>query len=208
MKKSKGIFAYWNKPNHAAYLFILPAAILLLVFNVIPLLASFYISTQKMGVYLSDAEFVGFDNYKKIVGDRRFWQSVGITLKYTAAEIPLQMIIGVVLSALLAKNTRKNKIFRSIYFLPVIASAVTVGVTWQLVLHSNIGIFTYWLKLLGFSDINLLNNTNSAIFVVVCVDQLLFHNHQVFCLKCQDDLSKIYLQFYYEICVFQTKNTI
>ena len=92
-----------------------------------------------MGVDLSAAEFIGFDNYKKIVGDRRFWQSVGITLKYTVAEIPLQMIIGVVLSALLAKNTRKNKIFRSIYFLPVIASAVTVGVTWQLVLHSK-----YW----------------------------------------------------------------
>ena len=158
-----------KRRERTAYLFIAPAAILIIVFCIIPLIASFYISTQKMGVDLSDAEFVGFDNYKKIVGDRRFWQSVGITLKYTAAEIPLQMIIGVVLSALLAKNTRKNKIFRSIYFLPVIASAVTVGVTWQLVLHSNIGIFTYWLKLLGFSDINLLNNTSSAIFVVVFV---------------------------------------
>ena len=158
-----------KRRERTAYLFIAPAAILIIIFCIIPLIASFYISTQKMGVDLSDAEFVGFDNYKKIVGDRRFWQSVGITLKYTAAEIPLQMIIGVVLSALLAKNTRKNKIFRSIYFLPVIASAVTVGVTWQLVLHSNIGIFTYWLKLLGFSDINLLNNTSSAIFVVVFV---------------------------------------
>ena len=70
-----------------------------------------------MGVDLSAAEFIGFDNYKKIVGDRRFWQSVGITLKYTVAEIPLQMIIGVVLSALLAKNTRKNKILEvSIFF--------------------------------------------------------------------------------------------
>ena len=158
-----------KRRERTAYLFIAPAAILLIVFCIIPLIASFYISTQKMGVDLSAAEFVGLDNYKKIVGDRRFWQSVGITLKYTAAEIPLQMVIGVVLSALLAKNTRKNKIFRSIYFLPVIASAVTVGVTWQLVLHSNIGIFTYWLKLLGFSDINLLNNTSSAIFVVVFV---------------------------------------
>lgn len=131
-----------KRRERTAYLFIAPAAILLIVFCIIPLIASFYISTQKMGVDLSAAEFVGLDNYKKIIGDRRFWQSVGITLKYTAAEIPLQMIIGVVLSALLAKNTRKNKIFRSIYFLPVIASAVTVGVTWQLVLHSNIGIFT------------------------------------------------------------------
>ena len=79
------------------------------------------------------------------------------------------MIIGLVLSALLAKNTVLNKLFRSIYFLPVVASAVTVGVTWQLVLHSNIGIFTYWLKLLGMKDANLLNNTSTALYVVVFV---------------------------------------
>jgi len=115
-----------KRRERTAYLFIAPAAILIIAFCIIPLIASFYISTQKMGVDLSAAEFIGFDNYKKIVGDRRFWQSVGITLKYTAAEIPLQMVIGVVLSALLAKNTR-------------------------------------------FSDINLLNNTSSAIFVVVFV---------------------------------------
>ena len=79
------------------------------------------------------------------------------------------MVIGVFLSALLAKNTPLNKLFRSIYFLPVVASAVTVGVTWQLVLHSNIGIFTYWLKLLGTRDANLLNNTTTALYVVVFV---------------------------------------
>ena len=103
-----------KRRERTAYLFIAPAAILLIVFCLIPLGASFFISTQKMGVDLSAAEFVGLDNYKKILGDRRFWQSVGITLKYTAIEIPLQMIIGVVLSALLAKNTFKNKLFRSI----------------------------------------------------------------------------------------------
>lgn len=158
-----------KRRERTAYLFIAPAAILLIVFCIIPLIASFYISTQEMGVDLSKAKFVGLANYKKIVSDRKFWQSVVITLKYTVAEIPLQMVIGVVLSALLAKNTLKNKLFRSIYFLPVIASAVTVGVTWQLVLHSNIGIFTYWLKLLGFSNINLLNDTKTAIYVIVFV---------------------------------------
>ncbi len=158
-----------QRRQRTAYLYIAPAGILLIVFCLIPLLASFYISTQKMGVDLSKAKFVGLDNYTKIFTDRRFLQSVTITLKYTLVEIPLQMVIGVVLSALLAKNTPWNKLFRSIYFLPVIASAVTVGVTWQLVLHSNIGIFTYWLKLLGFSDVNLLNNTGTALYVVVFV---------------------------------------
>lgn len=165
----KRVLSLERRKERTAYLFIAPAAVLLIVFCIVPLLASFYISTQKMGVDLSAAEFVGLDNFKKAFGDRRFWQSVVTTLKYTAVEIPFQMVIGVLLSAVLAKNTKINKLFRSIYFLPVIASAVTVGVMWQLVLHSNIGIFTYWLKLLGFGNVNLLNDTGTALWVVVFV---------------------------------------
>lgn len=161
--------SFERKLERTAYLFILPAAVLLIVFCIVPMLGSFWVSMQKMGVDLSQAEFVGLDNYTKALSDRRFIQSVGITLKYTAIEVPLQMIIGVLLSALLAKNSPLNKLFRSIYFLPVVASAVTVGVTWQLVLHSNIGIFTYWLKWMGVADANLLNNTGTAIYVVVFV---------------------------------------
>ena len=161
--------SFERKLERTAYLFIMPAAILLIIFCIVPMLGSFFVSTQKMGVDLSKAGFVGLDNYTKALSDRRFLQSVGISLKYTAVEVPLQMIIGLVLSALLAKNTVLNKLFRSIYFLPVVASAVTVGVTWQLVLHSNIGIFTYWLKLLGMKDANLLNNTSTALYVVVFV---------------------------------------
>lgn len=161
--------SFERKLERTAYLFIMPAAILLIVFCIVPMLGSFWVSTQKMGVDLSKAQFVGLDNYTKALSDRRFIQSIGITLKYTAIEVPLQMIIGVLLSALLAKNTPLNKLFRSIYFLPVVTSAVTVGVTWQLVLHSNIGIFTYWLKWLGVADPNLLNNTGTAIYVVVFV---------------------------------------
>jgi len=161
--------SFERKLERTAYLFIMPAAILLIVFCIVPMLGSFWVSTQKMGVDLSKAQFVGLDNYTKALSDRRFIQSIGITLKYTAIEVPLQMIIGVLLSALLAKNTPLNKLFRSIYFLPVVASAVTVGVTWQLVLHSNIGIFTYWLKWMGVADPNLLDNTGTAIYVVVFV---------------------------------------
>lgn len=168
-KRHKRVLSLERRKERTAYLFITPAAILLFAFCIVPLLASFYISTQKMGVDLSEAKFVGLDNFKKAFSDRRFWQSVVITLKYTAVEIPFQMVIGVLLSAVLAKNTKINKLFRSIYFLPVITSAVTVGVMWQLVLHSNIGIFTYWMKLFGLGNVNLLNNTSTSIWVVVFV---------------------------------------
>lgn len=165
-KRSK---SFERKLEKTAYLFLTPAAVLLIIFCIVPMIGSFYVSVQKMGVDIRQAEYVGFANYTKALSDRRFLQSIGTTLRYTAIEVPLQMIIGLVLSALLAKNTTINKIFRGIYFLPVVASAVTVGVTWQLVMHSNIGIFTYWLKQLGVTDPNWLNNTMTALYVVVFV---------------------------------------
>ena len=165
----KKTISYERRLERTAYLFIAPAAILLIIFSILPLIASFYVSTQEMGVDISAAKFVGLDNFKKAFSDRRLLQSIGISLRYTGIEVPLQMVIGVLLSALLTRNSFINKLFRSIYFLPVVTSAVTVGVTWQLVLHSNIGIFTYWLKLLGFGDVNLLNNTATALYVVVFI---------------------------------------
>ena len=161
--------SYERRLERTAYLFLAPAAVLLLLFCIIPLIASFYVSTQDMGVDLSRAQFVGLKNFVKSFSDRRFLQSIGITLRYTGIEVPLQMIIGVLLSALLTRNSVINKLFRSIYFLPVVTSAVTVGVTFQLVMHSNIGIFTYWLKMLGIQDANLLNNTSTALYVVIFV---------------------------------------
>ena len=167
-KKSKNK-SYEAKLERTAYIFIAPAAILLIVFCIVPMLGSFVVSVMDMGVDISKATFVGLENYTDALSDRRFIQSIGITLKYTAIEIPLQMILGVGLSALVAKNTIINKIMRSIYFLPVVASAVTVGVMWQLTLHSNIGIFTYWLKCLGWKNANPLNNTTTALYVVAFV---------------------------------------
>ena len=91
--------SFEKKLERTAYLFILPAAILLIVFCIVPMLGSLWVSTQKMGVDLSKAEFVGLDNYARALSDRRFIQSIGVTLRYTAIEVPLQMVIGVLLSA-------------------------------------------------------------------------------------------------------------
>lgn len=163
------IASWWNKPERAAYLFIAPAGILLLIFCIIPLIASFFISTLKMGVDFHTAKFIGFGNYQKIWKDRQFWNSFWVTVKYFLIETPLQMAVGLAISAVVAKNTRFNRIVRSIYFLPVITSAVTVGIMWQMLLHSNVGLYTYWLQLLGFGKVNFLNNPDTALYTVIAV---------------------------------------
>ena len=123
VKKRRRSRSFERKLERTAYVFIAPAAILLIIFCIVPMLGSVYVSMQKMGVDLSKAEYVGLDNYTKALADRRFIQSIGITLRYTAIEVPLQMVIGVVLSALLAKNTLINRIMPRIGA-PYIASNI------------------------------------------------------------------------------------
>ena len=81
--KRERIRSFWNKPSHAAYLFIAPAGILLFVFCIIPLMASLVISTFKMGVDFHSADFIAFDNYVKIFKDRQFINSFWVTLKFS-----------------------------------------------------------------------------------------------------------------------------
>lgn len=169
MGKGKSIRSYWNKPQHAAYLFLLPAALLILVFNVIPLLASFVISTLDMGISFEDAKFVGLANFQEALGDRRFVNSLLVTIKFTLIEVPIQMVLGLALSALLTKNTVVNKLFRGIYFLPIVCSATAIGIMFQIILHSNVGLITYWVKELGFGKINFLNTPGLTLGVVIFV---------------------------------------
>jgi multiple sugar transport system permease protein len=153
----------------APYLFLLPAAVLILMFNVLPLLMSFAISTLDMQISFNSAKFVGLRNYIEAFSDRRFINSIGVTLRFTLLELPVQTVLGLFLSALLAKNTMANKIIRSIYFLPIICSATAIGIMWNMILHSNIGLITYWIRAAGFGRVNFLNTTGLALYVVLFV---------------------------------------
>ena len=153
---------YWNKPAHIAYLFIAPAMILLLLFNIIPLIASLVISTFDVSMTLNDARFVGLGNFVEAFHDSRFWNSMWVTIKWTLVEMPIQ-----VLAALLTKNTWFNKLCRGVYFLPIICSATAVSIMWRIILNSNVGYITFLLNKLGFGKINFMNNPGVTFYVIV-----------------------------------------
>lgn len=158
---------YWNKPAHIAYLFIAPAMILLLLFSIIPLIASMVISTFDVNMTLSNPIFVGLGNFVEAFHDNRFWNSMGVTVKWTLVEMPVQVLVAVVLAALLTQNTRFNKFCRGVYFLPIICSATAVSIMWRMILHSNVGYITYLLNRLGFGKVNFMNNPGVTFYVIV-----------------------------------------
>ena len=158
---------YWNKPAHIAYLFIAPAMILLLLFNIIPLIASLVISTFDVSMTLNDARFVGLGNFVEAFHDSRFWNSMWVTIKWTLVEMPIQVLVALLLAALLTKNTWFNKLCRGVYFLPIICSATAVSIRWRIILNSNVGYITFLLNKLGFGKINFMNNPGVTFYVIV-----------------------------------------
>ncbi len=166
MTQRKSVLSYFNKPSRCAYFFVAPSILLLLVFNITPLFASFGLSLSKASMTLNELSFVGLDNFVRAFSDARFLNSLKVTLIFTLLEVPLQAFGAMVIGALVVKNNLWNKALRAVFFLPVICSATVIGIMWRMILHSNVGIITYALSLLGFGRINFMNSAQTTIFVV------------------------------------------
>ena len=162
----KKMIKYWNKPSRSAYLFLAPSVILLILFSVVPLIIAFGLSLFDVSITMDSARFIGLENFAEAFQDSRFINSLKVTAIFTGLEVPLQVLGALVVAALIAKNNIKNKIFRAVYFLPVICSATAIGIMWKMILHSNIGFVTAALQSMGLGKINFLNTPGLSIFVV------------------------------------------
>ena len=168
---------FWNKPEHIAYLFIAPALLLLLVFSILPLVASLVISTFDANMTLSNVKFIGLGNFTEAFHDSRFWNSMWVTVKWTLVEMPVQVLVALFLAALIVKNTMFNKICRGVYFLPIICSATAVAIMWRMILHSNVGYIPFLLRQLGFGKVSFMNNPGVTFYVIVFMSVWKFYHY-------------------------------
>jgi multiple sugar transport system permease protein len=110
--------------------FILPTIIGLLVFNVIPLLAAFALGFTNYS-FTTETEWVGVANYRGFLfEDPLFWKAMRNTLYYTVASVSLSVVIGLLLALALYQAIKGVRFFRSVYFLPVVASTAAVSLVW------------------------------------------------------------------------------
>ena len=168
-KKTHNLWKYLNSAEGSAYVFILPSIILLFLFIILPLLMAFGLSFFDVPMTLNKMEFVGLNNFKEAFSDGRFLNSLKVTFIFTAIEVPIQVFGAMIIAAMISKNTVPNKLYRAIYFLPVICSATAIGIMWKMILHSNVGFFTYALQSIGLGRINFLNDVHLTIFVVTFI---------------------------------------
>lgn len=163
MECLKRIGRYWNKPQHAAYLFIAPVIIILFVFTLLPMLASIYLAFTDLDLFLTQANFIGLENFAKALSDKRFTNSFGVSVKYTLIVVPLNLILAMFVASLITRSTRFNKIVRTAFFLPVIFSSTATGIMWELMFNRYMGLLPYWAKCIGLPRFDVFNDPMLAL---------------------------------------------
>lgn len=135
--------------ERAAYMFLAPWLIGLLVFWIGPILASIVLSMTDWYI-ISSPTWVGAGNYQEMFfKDNQFWQSIGVTLKYTVMSLPLYMFAGLGLSMLLNVKMRGMNVFRTILFIPAVLSGVAVAILWVSLLNPDVGAINWGLRAIG-----------------------------------------------------------
>jgi len=154
------------------YLFLAPAGLVLGFALFYPICYMIYASfldwnpSQRIG----EADFVGFRNYFKLFGDPAFRESLGVTLKFAAVVVTIEMFLGVGLALLLDRNIRGMSVLRTLFILPMMIAPIVVGLMWRYMYHPTVGIFNKTLKSWGFEGMPWLSNGDWAFASVVIAD--------------------------------------
>lgn len=163
----KKMLKYFNTPQRAAYLFILPAMITLVCFVFIPLISAAAISFMDITIYLDSFNFVGLKNFTKLFSDERFANALKNTTYFLILQMPIQVVVGLLLAAFLSVNTKFRKFLRSAFFIPTVCSLTAVSIVWSFLLDGHIGILPYYLTKLGFPIMDFLRDQHLAMPTVI-----------------------------------------
>lgn len=138
--------------RRGGYLFLILPLLIYGVFFILPNVSSLVYSLFSWNGISEERTFVGLANFKKMFADRIFRTALINTVKYTVTLVLFQTLIGFLLALLVQKTNRINSAFRTIYFLPAIIAASTVGLIWGFIYDPNIGALNELLRILGLNS--------------------------------------------------------
>lgn len=131
------------------YLYILPAALIIIVFRLIPIILSFIVSFYEWTI-TGPGAFIGLENYEIMVKDGEFWQSLLNTFYLVIFVVPTSLILSLIFANFLNGIEKLKSFFRSIYFVPTVTSMVAISIVWKIIFNQQTGLVNFFLMNLGF----------------------------------------------------------
>lgn len=156
--------------RRAAYLFVIPAVILLLAFLVYPALQTVRYAFTDYNIMRPDRiRFCGFNNFIELFQDKNFWIAVKNTLYFTIVVVPFQTLLALGLALLISSKRKGVAIFRAAYFSPQVTSMVVVAILWTVMYNSNpdSGLLNALLVKLGMESCGFLNDPKTAMNSII-----------------------------------------
>ncbi|HIR87447.1 MAG TPA: sugar ABC transporter permease [Candidatus Fimimorpha faecalis] len=166
MKKAVGK----KSERTAAYIFVLPAVILLAAFLIYPALQTVRYAFTNYNIMRPDRiTFCGLDNFIEIFQDKDFWKAFTNTLYFTVLVVPFQTVLALALALLISSRRKGVSIFRAAYFSPQVTSMVVVAILWTVMYNSNpeSGLLNALLVKLGFEPSGFLNDPDTAMNSII-----------------------------------------
>ncbi|WP_328350059.1 sugar ABC transporter permease [Streptomyces sp. NBC_00457] len=151
-----------------AAVFLAPAMLGFLVFLLWPTLRGIYLSFTDFNL-LTPAEWVGLDNYVRMVNDPIFWNSLWVTVEYVILNIGVQTVAALAIAVLLQRLTQSS-VLRGIVLAPYLMSNVVAGIVWLWILDTQLGIGNEIIVGLGFDRIPFLADETWAIPTIAMIN--------------------------------------
>lgn len=166
MRKDYGKKTSWEKSQFIwGWFFILPTLLGLIILNIIPIFQTIYQSFFKTGDFGKGNVFVGISNYTRMFQDKAIWQALWNTVKYAIVEVPFSIIIALILAVFLNRKMAGRAIYRTIFFLPMVAAPAAIAMVWRWLYNSEFGLINH---LIG-RKINWISNPDIAIFAIAVI---------------------------------------
>ena len=152
----------------AAYLFLAPDVLGLLVFVGLPMVLALVIGFFDVNGFGAFG-FVGFANYQRMAADPLFWQCLRVTGLYVVLLVPALYVSGLGLALLVQRTNRFNTVMRSMFFAPQTVSLVVIAVIWQLMSADKVGVIARAFSFFGLGGVSILGNPALALYTVVVI---------------------------------------
>lgn len=154
-----------QQERHGLAFLALPAA-LFVVFMLLPMVTALVLSLTDYSV-IGETHWVGLENYVRIVNDPFFRIALKNTVVYTLMYVPLGIVVALATALLLNRRSRAVKLFRTLYYIPVISSTVATATIWYWLLNPTRGLFNVVLGWFGIDGPAWLYDSRWAMFAIV-----------------------------------------
>ncbi|MFC0213477.1 carbohydrate ABC transporter permease [Paenibacillus chartarius] len=151
------------------FAFLLPAFALYAIFFIFPFLFAVGLSFQEWNLISPDKKFVGLANYQHLLKDEVFWISLSNSALYVLYTVPFSIGLGLLLALTVESLLRGKKLYRLIFFLPVVSSIGVISIVWSLMYNPDVGAINVLLRSFGIDGPNWSNNPATALWALAIV---------------------------------------